>query len=275
MDNNESQKTKKAPSNNVRKIRKAFDISAKELAELTGWTEMYIYSVEKQERPLGEGQIRKLCRAFQCSEEELNSPGELLSKFLQKRANMLGSSINSTRNINSYTAGLGDNSSNNKDEDTITIPMYDSLASAGQGITSYNNDVRMQISFDFFISTTELKISRNNAMNNRYFFLEVRGDSMSPFLENGNIVMIDSTQKSIEHYKQVMVFRDIDSNIYIKELYKSPGRLFNIVSYNPNYKSDLDFTAEQIIQKYQGEIEIIGRVIWRGSAVGYYNSLSK
>lgn len=257
--------------NNIRRIRKILDISPKQLADITGYSEVRIYDIEKQTTPLNELHKMKFAKALQCSQEDLEDINFSTQNFLLNR----GDIKHNTKTEYQQSYSIDDNKNiyneNDKiDKMIITIPMLDIIASAGSGVMNFSDDIKMQINFESFVKTTGLRIKPQDVMKNRYFFLEASGDSMSPFIEDGNILMIDTSQNIIEQYRQVMVFKDADGELYIKELHKLPGKRLSVISYNSNYKSYNEITHEELSNIFAGEIKIIGRVIWRGGDIDYW-----
>lgn len=87
------------------------------------------------------------------------------------------------------------------------------------------------------------------------FAMNVTGDGMSPFLNDGDIVVVDTASEikdgSIFAIKQ-------DELTRIKRLYRQPNGILRVVSDNSNYPQET-YPAT--------DIDVIGRVVWRSGFI--------
>jgi phage repressor protein C with HTH and peptisase S24 domain/DNA-binding Xre family transcriptional regulator len=158
-------------------------------------------------------------------------------------------------------------------ENTLSIPLYDIKASAGKGIVNYSDDVQLNIGIEYFIETTGIMIRENDVKNKRFCLMWARGDSMynkeyEASIKDGDLLLLDLSVKRIETYKQIIVFRDQEQNLYIKQVFIPKMGHFTVKSFNSEYESWIDITKEELTKAF-GEMEIIGRVVWSGSRMGF------
>ncbi|MFT4115275.1 LexA family transcriptional regulator [Bradyrhizobium sp.] len=84
--------------------------------------------------------------------------------------------------------------------------------------------------------------------------MQVRGDGMSPTLRGGDTILIDMHAREIEDGR-IYVLRD-SGNLLIRRLHVEAGNSVRALTDNPQYR---EFARDA------GEIDIVGRVVWRGS----------
>lgn len=116
-----------------------------------------------------------------------------------------------------------------------TVQVY-SLLSAGTGIVDLNPT-----------DTTEIELNGHVPPHDLAF--EVRGDSMEPVFENGEIVFVKKTQDI--HNGQIIAVQ-INEEAYIKKVYITNDHM-RLVSLNKEY--------EDIIANEQDDIRIVGKVL--------------
>ena len=130
------------------------------------------------------------------------------------------------------------------DDELINIPFYHSVyAAAGNG---YDNDEE-----DFtYIQIKELpKLVSYKSL----ICIRASGDSMTPFIQNKSLLIIDTSDQVIKDGK-LYVFKQ-DHSVRLKSFrYTKNG--INVCSYNQEYKTE--FYTHQDISK----MDIIGRVVW-------------
>ncbi len=129
----------------------------------------------------------------------------------------------------------------------ISIPMYSPKLAAGAGTVPIAEEVlgTYQFSRDWY-STLGASATRSG-------LFKVEGDSMSPSMEDGDVVLVDMSDKTVRDGK-IYAIGEADT-ILIKELRKSKrSETLRIISHNkenyPEYK------------RRQTDIRIIGRVRW-------------
>ena len=89
------------------------------------------------------------------------------------------------------------------------------------------------------------------------FVARGEGDSMQPTLMDGDIVLIDSAQKDIRQQDRIWAISYGDLGM-IKRVRRLPGGTYSIMSDNP---------AVPPINAADGEMHVIGRVIWVGRQI--------
>ncbi|RAN62199.1 hypothetical protein B8A44_07965 [Dolosigranulum pigrum] len=116
-----------------------------------------------------------------------------------------------------------------------TVQVY-SLLSAGTGIVDLDPT-----------DTTEIELNGHVPPHDLAF--EVRGDSMEPVFENGEIVFVKKTQDI--HNGQIVAVQ-INEEAFIKKVYINDDHM-RLVSLNKDY--------EDIIATEQDDIRIVGKVL--------------
>lgn len=116
-----------------------------------------------------------------------------------------------------------------------TVQVY-SLLSAGTGIVDLDPT-----------DTTEIELNGHVPQHDLAF--EVRGDSMEPVFENGEIVFVKKTQDI--HNGQIIAVQ-INEEAYIKKVYINDDHM-RLVSLNKEY--------EDIIANENDDIRIVGKVL--------------
>lgn len=116
-----------------------------------------------------------------------------------------------------------------------TVEVY-SLLSAGTGIVDLDPT-----------DTTEIELNGHVPPHDLAF--EVRGDSMEPIFENGEIVFVKKTQDI--HNGQIIAVQ-INEEAFIKKVYINDDHM-RLVSLNKDY--------EDIIATEQDDIRIVGKVL--------------
>lgn len=86
------------------------------------------------------------------------------------------------------------------------------------------------------------------------FVARGRGDSMEPTLRDGDIILVDTAQMQIDQQDAIWALSYGDLGM-IKRVRKLPGGGYEINSDNKNVSA---------ISAYDGEMHIVGRVIWIG-----------
>ncbi len=113
-------------------------------------------------------------------------------------------------------------------------------------ISFYEENGRVPVLFDKKLLTEVLKVQPEQCS-----FVTMKGDSMSPVINNGDQVLID--RKAVTG-DGVFLIR-IDSELMVKRVQRIPGIGLEIISDNKSYKS---------YQLPPEKVEIIGRKIWVG-----------
>jgi len=134
------------------------------------------------------------------------------------------------------------------------IPLYNVEASAGYG--SYVDSVEIASRLAFRREWLHQEVHANPA---HLHLIYVRGDSMEPALQSGEVVMVDASTSN-EPVRDGIHVIQIDGSVLIKRLQRLPGNRVKVTSDNKIYapfEADLN-TAE---------ITIIGRIIWHAGRI--------
>jgi phage repressor protein C with HTH and peptisase S24 domain len=132
----------------------------------------------------------------------------------------------------------------------IEIPAYDVKFAAGHGSLVEEENIKHYASF-----RKEWIKQVTNAGKDKLCIVYAEGDSMEPTLENGDAVLLDTTQTTLT--KEGIYAIQFDGHGMIKRLQFNPvTKAIKIISDNPKYES---FEA-----KGKEPFKIIGRAIWAG-----------
>jgi phage repressor protein C with HTH and peptisase S24 domain len=140
------------------------------------------------------------------------------------------------------------------DNNYIFVKLYDIEASAGAGSFDFdNNTVIQKLAF----KKSWIR-SSSNATEDDLAVITVSGDSMSPTLLEGDRILVDMTQQTLNN-DGIYVLRS-DGRILVKRVSSNPiTNLCTIKSDNPYYESWNDCEPSKL--------DIIGRVIWMGRTI--------
>lgn len=155
--------------------------------------------------------------------------------------------------------GAPDQSSGSpSDKDYALIPQFSAKADCGDG---YLND-HVELTEGLAFKRDWLK--RINARPENLFVIYASGDSMEPYIFEGDVVLFDTSQTEPKD-KQVYVIRRPDGGNSIKRLTQQLSGVWVIRSDNPDKNANPDeLASEESIH----DMPILGRVIWRGGGVG-------
>lgn len=81
--------------------------------------------------------------------------------------------------------------------------------------------------------------------------IAVEGDSMEPLLRHGDEILVDRTQRAAQDGIHVV---RVDGAVLVKRLQRSRPGVLVLRSDNPAY---------QPVEHAQGDVEVIGRVVWK------------
>lgn len=138
-------------------------------------------------------------------------------------------------------------------EDYAYIPLYDVKVAAGAGaFPPEGEEVKDMLAFkrDWIISELRVNVSGLN-------MLFVEGDSMTPTLNPGDVMLIVKDQELVIQ-DGIYVVR-LEGALLVKRLQRLPGNILKVKSDNQNYEPyTIDLTKEH------KDFAIIGRVVWAG-----------
>ncbi|WP_063999635.1 S24 family peptidase [Campylobacter iguaniorum] len=136
---------------------------------------------------------------------------------------------------------------NNKQDDAINLRYYSNVtASARYGSQNIDENFSLvPISPEFLDKVLRVPVKN-------YDIIRVFGDSMEPFAENGDLVIID---RSAEVKNGDIIIANICGDIYIKKFLRDPiKKLIKLTSLN-NFYQDIEITKEEI-----ENLQIVGKV---------------
>ncbi len=130
------------------------------------------------------------------------------------------------------------------------VPLYDVEVSAGHGAHIDEEDVTSQIAF----RRDWLAQSGFNIKN--LVSLTARGDSMEPTIRDGDLLLVDTSQKDVA--EDGIYVLSINNHLLAK-------RLQRLVDGTIYIKSDNQAYERQVIPKEAtDQLQVIGRVVWTG-----------
>lgn len=139
---------------------------------------------------------------------------------------------------------------------------YDVQLSAGSGVYPSREPIKKTVSIPRDI------LPKDVLEHEKYVCaLTVKGDSMQPSLDDGDLVLIRTDVESIKS-GAIYAIR-IDHSLLVKRLRLKANGNVEVVSDNPSYSTDELKASEirQMIHDGGTPAKIIGRVVWRSGAM--------
>lgn len=221
--------------NQIREMRSAMNLSAEQLAERVGTSQQQISRLEKGERRLTEEWMRRIAQALHCS------PTDLLDCSPEQ---VSGATDLPRDNIQS---GLGTPPVPAID-DFARIPRYDAAASAGPGsIVDPNAEV-----LGYYLFERQWLDAITRACSESLAVIRVAGDSMETTLADGDWILIDRSQRRLNHEGVYAI--QVGDMVWIKRItINLKSQLVQVISDNPHYP----------LQELPEEsLSVIGRAVW-------------
>jgi len=136
--------------------------------------------------------------------------------------------------------------------DQIQIPFYEVSAAAGSGDLVLSEEMNSLVSFDASFLRNELHVDPKQT-----FLMLVRGDSMTPTLNNNAVMMVS---REIDGFSDGIYVIRMDGSLIVKRLQVIPNGVIKVISDNK------DYVTYEINKKdfESGGYELIGRVVWSG-----------
>jgi phage repressor protein C with HTH and peptisase S24 domain len=133
--------------------------------------------------------------------------------------------------------------------ETLTrVPLYDAASAEGGNGASHDRKQLRALAFcRKWLGVHGLEARDLTA-------LTVRGNSMEPTIRNGDTVLIDLGKKEIVD-GDIFLVRDARSAL-LKRVQRQLGGKLRLVCDNPDYP---------VVECKESSVEIVGRVVWRGS----------
>lgn len=135
-------------------------------------------------------------------------------------------------------------------EDLINVPLVAARLSAGVGSLQVDGDVESYVGF----SSAFLHRKGNPK---RMVVMRVEGDSMSPEIRDGDMVLLDQSKTGVRLGRIFAV--GFGEAIYLKRIDMEPGKLL-LKSVNPAYSPVEIFLGSQEAESFR----VIGEVLWVG-----------
>lgn len=140
------------------------------------------------------------------------------------------------------------------DEDFAFIPFYDVKASCGNG---YHNGDHVVIKGELAFKRTWLKAE--NLQEKDLAIITAKGDSMSPTISEGAILLVNSNYSRIENGRVYALM--VGDEVRVKRLFIGFNGDCRITSDNQN---KILYPDETISANDLAGLHIIGRVVWTG-----------
>ena len=180
--------------------------------------------------------------------------GEVPVKQLLRAAQRSGRTVEYFNSVQNPISGVGEKMPRRDEDEFTQIEVLDACMSAGNGAANSGVEVLGRLAF----RTSWLRskgLNRNNAK-----IVRVRGNSMSDRINDGDILLVDTSVNALAHDGVYVI--ELEGEDYVKLLQRdfSTGGV-KVISYNPDYP----------VQTLEGEaanrIRITGRVVWHGGEI--------
>lgn len=213
--------------NRLAQLSKQRGASLASLSELLGRNASYLQQFIKKGSPrkLEEGDRRTLAEFFGVDEMELGAPENGAQEKSYK---------------SSRTASLGD---------WIDVPRLNIGVSAGPGALPDTEGA-----FDTFRFSRRW-MAEQGLEGAKLQAITVEGDSMEPLLNNGDEILIDTSQRPFRDGVHVVRLGD---TLMVKRVAQAGAGRFSLLSQNLAYPP---------VEVAADEMEVIGRVVWKGGRI--------
>lgn len=204
------------------------------LSELVGRNPTYLqqFITKGSPRKLAETDRRTLAQFFGVDEMELGAP-ESFESPLTKDKSYIGTVSGGTLARKSW----------------VEVPRLDIGASAGPGALPEGEDA-----FDTFQFSRQW-LSENGLEGAQLSAITVEGDSMEPLLNDGDDILVDTSERAFRD--GIYVVR-LGETLMVKRVASAGAGQLSLLSQNMAYPP-VSVAAE--------EVEIIGKVVWKGGRV--------
>jgi len=132
--------------------------------------------------------------------------------------------------------------------DLVFAPMFDVQASAGLGSEVQAEDIEDYFAFNKSFLSRQLNVSGEQLV-----FVTISGDSMLPTLHDGDRVLVDMSQKSVNH--EGLYLLQSEDGLMAKRLSDKQGEL-SVISDNP------EFDNWTIPAQGREANPIAGKIVW-------------
>ncbi len=138
------------------------------------------------------------------------------------------------------------------------VPLYDIAVSAGHGVAAIEAGQSVES-----LGFPEGWLRRQFRNTRQLRIFNVRGDSMIPAMADGDLVMVDTSNK--DRVDGVFVLR-LDDQLLVKRLFFPSERRVLMTSDNKDYERQ-DRVIDLADEAKQSAFGLIGRVVWVGKAL--------
>jgi phage repressor protein C with HTH and peptisase S24 domain len=132
-------------------------------------------------------------------------------------------------------------------EDYVFVPRYDVRITSGRN----GNAIRSEQVVDYLAFKNDGVRTRLNTDPRNLLLIEAIGDSMTPTLEDSDLLLVDLGEPRFKHDGVYVIRRN--SDLAVRRLQRRPDGKLLIISDNPAYTP--------VVVSAEG-VRIIGRVIW-------------
>lgn len=218
----------------IKALRDEQGLTQVDLAKKSGISRASIQAYEKDDASITFSVIEKLAKALNVDVSYFLSPSQ--SNIVSK----LSPSVHKSSPSQESTTTL-------QQSNIVKINYYPNvLVSAGYGVLNHNENKEVIELNRSFLVALGLKAFTNLDL------IPVYGDSMEPFVSNGELVIIE---RSNEAKNSDIVIANINGEVYVKKLQKDPlGKWVKLTSLNAMYP-DIELKEDEL--KYLSIIGIV------------------
>lgn len=133
----------------------------------------------------------------------------------------------------------------------VFVPKYEITASAGNGSVIHDESIVDHLAFKHTWITQTLGLDPKNLA-----LIDVRGDSMSPTIDSGDLILLDTRQG--ESLTEGVYAINLNGSLLVKRIRLKLNGDVEVCSDNPRYQT------ETITRKAAASLHVVGRVAWHG-----------
>jgi hypothetical protein len=149
-----------------------------------------------------------------------------------------------------------------EESNTLSIPFIEAKACCGNGIMDFDHAIKFKLALSLIDNILNTKVLPEDVKSNRYFFISAEGDSMQPFIESGDALMIDTNMKTIPQHRQILLVEDAGNRKMLREFCYLTGNKYRVRAYNKEYESYDKVSYEYIVNEiFGGSFTILGGLV--------------
>jgi hypothetical protein len=261
-------------NNNLQAIRKALEninIDISTIAKTINKAVSTVYAMEKRnidktETIILSEAINEILKQNVCQPQDFINPNFSKTEFLSRITKSISQNqIFQPQNPDRIkTEDLGKHGEYFADEEsnTLSIPFIEAKACCGNGIMDFDHAIKFKLALSLIDNILNTKVLPEDIKNNRYFFISAEGDSMQPFIESGDALMIDTNIKIIPQHRQILLVEDAGNRKMLREFCYLTGNKYRVRAYNEDYRSFDEVSYEYIVNEiFGGSFTIIGGLV--------------